>query len=49
MKKKQSKFSDFRRIIISKFERNFDNEVAALPISQELSMIDRSDLLVPGD
>ena len=49
MKKKESKFSDYRRLIISKFEKNFDNEVAALPISQELSMINRSYLLVPGD
>ena len=45
----KSKFSDFRRTIISKFEEFVDNKLVAVPLSKEISMIDKSDLLVSGD
>ena len=49
MKKKESRFSNYRRIYISKFDEYVDNKVAALPISKEVSMIDKSDLFVSSD
>ena len=48
-KKYEPKVSENRQIFVSKVEEYIDNEIAALPITKELSMIDKSDLLLSCD
>ena len=47
--KYESKFCDCRRSIVSKFEEFFENKIAALPTSKELSMIKKSEILASSD
>ena len=44
--KYEARFGDYRRINIKKLEENIDRKVARIPVSKQLAVIDKSDLLV---
>ena len=44
--KYEAKFGDYRRISIKKLEVYFDRKIASIPVTEQLAVIDESDLLV---
>ena len=47
--KYESRFGDYRRVNIKKLEEYVDRKVARIPVSKQLAVIDKSDLLVSSD
>ena len=47
--KYEARFTDYRRNNIAKLEEYFDGEIAIIPVSKELAMINKSNLLVSSD
>ena len=47
--KYESRFGDYRRVNIKNLEEYVDRKVARIPVSKELAVIDKSDLLVSSD
>ena len=47
--KYEARFGDYRRINTRKLEEFIDRKVASIPVSKQLAVIDKSDLLVSSD
>ena len=47
--KYEARFGDYRRINIRKLEEYVDRKVARIPVSRQLAVINKSDLLVSSD